>query len=130
MIKRREQLFSNNSLKFNDIKIEWFDSNESIYYRQKTYIQDIQLIQSIESIITNARNKIRIKLIFRKQYVTQRTREVYLTFIYQFEVSFNLFHAVQFTDLTFCSDDVIALNKRLQWQIVNQIRKLQYVKLK
>ncbi len=34
MIKTREQLISNNSLKFNDIRIERFDSNESIYYRQ------------------------------------------------------------------------------------------------
>ncbi len=41
MIKTREQLISNSSLKFNDIKIERFDSNESIYYRQKTHIQDI-----------------------------------------------------------------------------------------
>jgi hypothetical protein len=75
MIKTREQLISNNSLKFNDIRIERFDLNESIYYRQETHIQDIQLIQSIESIITSARDKVRIKLISRKQYVTQRARE-------------------------------------------------------
>jgi hypothetical protein len=93
MIKTREQLISNSSLKFNDIKIERFDSNESIYYRQETHIQDIQLIQSIESIITSARSKVRIKLISRKQYVTQRAREAYLTFIYQFEASFDLSHA-------------------------------------
>jgi hypothetical protein len=41
MIKTREQLISNNSLKFNDIRIERFDPNESIYYRQETHIQDI-----------------------------------------------------------------------------------------
>ncbi len=115
MIKTREQLISNNSLKFNDIKIERLDSNESIYYRQKTHIQDIQLIQSIESIITNARSKVRIKLISRKQYVTQRAREIYLTSICQLEASFDLSDAAQFTDSTFCSDEVIAFNKRLQW---------------
>jgi hypothetical protein len=114
MIKTREQLISNNSLKFNDIKIERLDSNESIYYRQKTHIQDIQLIQSIESIITNARSKVRIKLISRKQYVTQRAREIYLTSICQLEASFDLSDAAQFTDSTFCSDEVIAFNKRLQ----------------
>jgi hypothetical protein len=114
MIKTREQLISNNSLKFNDIKIERFDSNESIYYRQETHIQDIQLIRSTESIIINARDKIRIKLTSREQYVTQRAREAYLTSICQFEASFDLSHAVQSTDSTFCSDDVIALNKRLQ----------------
>jgi hypothetical protein len=114
MIKTREQLISNNSLKFNDTRIERLDSNESIYYRQETHIQDIQLIQSIESIITSARSKVRIKLISRKQYVIQRAREIYLTFICQFEASFDLSHAAQSIDSTFCSDDVIILNKRLQ----------------
>ncbi len=129
MIKTRDQLISNNSLKFNDTRIERFDPNESIYYRQETHIQDIQLIQSTGSIITNARDKMRIKLTPREQYVAQRAREAYLTSICQFEASFDLSHAAQSTDSTFCSDDVIALNKRLQWQIINQIRGLQYVKL-
>jgi hypothetical protein len=118
MIKTREQLISNNSLKFNDIRIERLDSIDQrstiIYFRQKTHIQDIQLIQSIESIITSARDKVRIKLISREQYVTQRARETYLTSICQFEASLNLSHAAQFTDSTFCQDDVIAFNKRLQ----------------
>ncbi len=71
----------------------------------------------------------RIKLITREQYVTQRARDAYLTSICQLEASFDLSHAVQFIDSTFCSDDVITLNKRLQWQIINQIRDLRYVKL-
>jgi hypothetical protein len=41
MIKTRKQLFLNSSLKFNDIKTKRFDSNELIYYRQETHIQDI-----------------------------------------------------------------------------------------
>jgi hypothetical protein len=116
MIKTREQLILNNSLKFNDTRIERLGSIDQriIYYRQEAHIQDIQLIQSIESIITNARDKIRIKLTSKEQYVIQRARETYLTSICQFEASFDLSHAVQFTDSTFCSDDVIALNKRLQ----------------
>jgi hypothetical protein len=116
MIKTREQLISNNSLKLNDTRIERLDliNQRIIYYRQEAHIQDIQLIQSIESIITSARGKVRIKLTSRKQYVTQRTRETYLTSICQFETSFDLSHATQFTDSTFCQDDVIALNKRLQ----------------
>ncbi len=116
MIKTREQLISNNSLKFNDIKIERLDSIDQriIYYKQEAHIQDIQLIQSIESIIISARSKVRIKLTSREQYVTQRAREIYLTFICQFEASFDLSHAAQFTDSTFCQNDVIAFNKRLQ----------------
>jgi hypothetical protein len=112
MIKTREQLISNNSLKFNDIRIKRFDSNESIYYKQETHIQDIQLIQSIESIIISARDKMRIKLISRKQYVTQRAREAYLTFICQFEASFDLSHAVQSIEIS--KNDINALKKRLQ----------------
>jgi hypothetical protein len=61
--------------------------------------------------------------------VIQRARETYLTCICQFEASFDLSHAAQSTDSIFCSDDVIALNKRLQWQINNQIKELQYIKL-
>jgi hypothetical protein len=38
MTKTREQLTSENSLKFNDIRIERIDSNEAIYFRQKTHI--------------------------------------------------------------------------------------------
>jgi hypothetical protein len=117
MIKTREQLTSINPLKFNDTRIERLESNEMniIYFRQETHIQDIQLIDSVEStIITSARDKVRIKLISREQYVIQRAREAYLTFICQLETSFDLSHAAQFIDSTFSSDDIIFLNKRLQ----------------
>jgi hypothetical protein len=115
MIKTREQLTFINSLKFNDTRIERLESNEIgiIYFRQKTHIQDIQLIDSVEStIITSARDKVRIKLIFRDQYIVQRVREAYLISICQSEASFDLFHAAQFIEMS--SDDIIALNKRLQ----------------
>jgi hypothetical protein len=114
MTKTREQLTFENSLKFNDTRIERIDSNEAIYFRQETHIQDIQLIQSIDAIITSARDKMRIKLITREQYVTQRARDAYLTSICQLEASFDLSHAAQSTDSTFFSDDVTTLNKRLQ----------------
>jgi hypothetical protein len=113
MIKIREQLISNNLLKFNDTRIERVDSNDAIYFRQETHIQDIQLINLIEStIITSARDKIRAMLIFRDQYIAQRAREAYLTSICQSEASFDLFHAAQSTEMS--SDDINALNKRLQ----------------
>ncbi len=38
MIKNRKRLISDNSLKFNEIRIERLDSNEIIYFRQKTHI--------------------------------------------------------------------------------------------
>jgi hypothetical protein len=72
MIKNRERLISNNFLKFNETRIERLDSNlnEVIYFRQETHIQDIQLIQSIESLsITNVREKVCINLNLSEQYI-------------------------------------------------------------
>jgi hypothetical protein len=113
MIKTREQLILNNSLKFNDTRIERIESNDTIYFRQETHIQDIQLINLTEStIITSARDTIRAMLISRDQYIAQRTRETYLTSICQSEASFDLSHAAQSTEMS--SDDINALNKRLQ----------------
>jgi hypothetical protein len=115
MIKNRERLISDNSLKFNETRIERLDSDEIIYFRQKTHIQDIQLIQSIESSnITNAREKVRVNLIFREQYIAQRARDVYLAIICQSETTFDLFYAAQSIESTFFSDDIITLNKRLK----------------
>jgi hypothetical protein len=115
MIKTRKQLTFINFLKFNDTRIERFESNEIdiIYFRQETHIQDIQLINLIESIITiNARDKIRLMLILRNQYIAQRTRETYLISICQSEASFDLSHAAQFIEMS--SDDINILNKPLQ----------------
>ncbi len=112
MIKTREQLNLENALKFNDTRIERIESNDAIYFREKTHIQDIQLIQSIATIIiTSARDKMRIKLIFKEQYVTQRAREIYLTFICQSKASFNLSRAVQ--SIEYSSNDIVSLSKRL-----------------
>jgi hypothetical protein len=114
MIKNREHLISDNSLKFNETRIERLDSNEIIYFRQKTHIQDIQLIQSIESSITSAREKVRVNLTSREQYIAQRARDVYLATICQLETTFDLSYAAQSIESTFSSDDIITLNKRLK----------------
>ncbi len=115
MTKDKEQLISDNFLKFNETRIERLDSNEIIYFRQKTHIQNIQLINSIESSsITNAREKVRVNLIFREQYIAQRARDVYLATICQLETIFDLFYATQSIESTFSSDDIITLNKRLK----------------
>jgi hypothetical protein len=66
-------------------------------------------------------------LIFRDQYIAQRARETYLISICQSEASFDLFRAAQSIEII--SDDIISLNKRLNWQIINQSRDLKYVKL-
>jgi hypothetical protein len=111
MTKTREQLTFTNSLKFNDTRIQRIDPNEVIYFRQETQIQEIQLIKVEFTIITSARDKIRAMLTLRNQYIAQRTREAYLISICQSEASFDLFRAVQSTQII--SDDIISLNKRL-----------------
>jgi hypothetical protein len=78
-------------------------------------------------IIINVRDKIRMMLISKKQYIAQRTREIYLISICQSKASFDLFHVVQFTEII--SNDIISLNKQLNEQIINQTRDLKYVKL-
>jgi hypothetical protein len=112
MIKNRERLISDNLLKFNETRIERLDSDEIIYFRQKTHIQDIQLVKSIESFIINAREKVRINLSLKKQYIAQRARDVYLAIICQFEITFDLFRVAQ--SMNVFSDDIIILNKRLK----------------
>ncbi len=68
MIKNRKRFIFDNLLKFNETRIERLDSNEIIYFKQKTHIQDIQLINLIESLsIINARKKVQVNLTFRKQ---------------------------------------------------------------
>jgi hypothetical protein len=111
MIKSREQLISTNFLKFNDTQIERIDSNEVIYFRQQTHIQNIQLIKAEFTIITRARDKIRTMLTLRDQYIAQRARGAYLISICQAEASFDQFRAAQSIEIT--SDDIISLNKRL-----------------
>jgi hypothetical protein len=66
-------------------------------------------------------------LISKKQYIAQRIREAYLISICQSEASFDLFYAAQIIEIS--SDEIKTLNKRLQWQIINQFRDLKYVKL-
>jgi hypothetical protein len=130
MTKTREQLIFINLLKFNDTRIERFESNETeiIYFRQETHIQDIQLINSIEFIIIiSVRDKIRTMLTLRDQYIAQRARETYLISICQSEASFDLSHATSFIEIS--SNDINVLNKCFQWQIINQSSDLKYVKL-
>jgi hypothetical protein len=111
MTKTREQLTFENALKFNDTRIERIESNDVIYFRQEKHIQDIQLIKIEFTIITNARDKIRTMLTFKKQYIAQRARETYLISTCQSKALFDLFRAVQSTEII--SDDIISLNKRL-----------------
>jgi hypothetical protein len=88
MTKLRNSLDSNFSLKFNDTIIERQEND--IYLRQISQSDHLQLIQDINIAITSFRSKIRLALISKEQYVTQRARDAYVASICQFETSFDL----------------------------------------
>ncbi len=85
------------------------------------------MIQNIESSIINSRDKIRIKLSSKEQYVAQRVRDAYVASICQSKASFDLFLAAQTIEIS--SNDITTLNKRFQWQMNNHSRDLIFVKL-
>jgi hypothetical protein len=87
----------------------------------------LQLIKNVKLNIINSRNVVRLKLLSKKQYVTQRAKNAYLALICQSKTSFDLFVAAQLIDHSF--SDITILNKRLQWQIDNHIKELKFVKL-
>jgi hypothetical protein len=70
MIKSRDNLDSNFSLKFNDTIIERQEND--IYLRQISQSDHLQLIQNVDIAITSSRDKIRLAIISKEQYVTQR----------------------------------------------------------
>jgi hypothetical protein len=125
MTKSRDNLDSNSSLKFNDTIIERQEND--IYLRQISQFDHLQLIQNVDIAIINSKSKVRLALISKEQYVTQRARKAYVASICQSKTSFDLSFAVQSIEIS--SENITTLNKRLQWQIDNHSRDLRYVKL-
>ncbi len=110
MTKSRDNLDSNSSLKFNDTIIEHQEND--IYLRQISQSDHFQLIQNVNIAITSSRDKIRLALTSKEQYVTQRARDVYVASICQSKASFDLFLAAQSIEVS--SENITTLNKRLQ----------------
>jgi hypothetical protein len=109
MIKSRDCFDSNFSLKFNDTIIE--HQKNDIYFRQISQSDHFQLIQNVDIATTSSRDKIRLALISKEQYVTQRARDAYVASICQSKASFDLFFAVQSIEVS--SKNITTLNKRL-----------------
>jgi hypothetical protein len=93
MIKSRNNLESNSSLKLNDIIIERQEND--IYLKQISQSDHFQLIKNINIAIINFKDKIKLALTSKKQYVTQRARDAYVVSICQLETSFDLLLAAQ-----------------------------------
>jgi hypothetical protein len=110
MTKSRNHLDSNSSLKFNDTIIERQEND--IYLRQISQSDHLQLIQNVDIAIISSKDKVRLALISKEQYVTQRTRNAYVASICQSKASFDLFLAAQSIEVS--SENITTLNKRLQ----------------
>jgi hypothetical protein len=109
MFKSRDNLESNSSLKFNDTIIERQEND--IYLRQIFQFDHFQLIKEINIAIINFKNKIKIALISKKQYVAQRARDAYVVLICKFETLFDLSLVIQSIEIS--SKNITTLNKRL-----------------
>jgi hypothetical protein len=109
--KKRKKLISTSSIKFNDDLIFLFD-NFLLLIQSKQFDQ-IKLINLSFSInLTSSREEIRKMIILKNQYVAQRTRDVYIATISQFEASFDFSFAAQTINLK--EEDAKRLNQRLQ----------------
>ena len=112
LIKEREHLTANKSIKFNEALIQ-LTFIDDLLLNQKAQIAEISLINIAQkSSSISARNIIRSKLTSKKQYVAQRARGVYVASICQLEASFDLSNAAQ--AINPINDDIKSLNKRLQ----------------
>jgi hypothetical protein len=110
MIKSRDNLESNSSLKFNDTIIERQEND--IYLRQISQSDHLQLIKDVDIATISFKSKIKFALISKKQYVAQRARDAYVASICQFETSFDLSLVAQSIEIS--SENITILNKRLQ----------------
>ncbi len=124
--KNREKLISTVTIKFNDDLI--FLSHNSLLLTQSKQFDQIKLINLSFSInLTSFREENRKMITLKDQYVVQRTRDVFIATVLQFEASFDLSFAAQI--INFKEKDAKRLNQRLQWQLNNANRELRFVSL-
>ena len=92
MFKQRECFITINSIKFNDMKIE-FNENETISIKYASNVKKISLIKNYKSSIISFRNVIKKKLTSNDQYIAHRIRNAYVISICQSETSFDFSYA-------------------------------------
>jgi hypothetical protein len=107
--KPKEVLSRDNSIQFNGCIVTMSKDSRSIHLRQKNQGNNIQLVKDTDD------------------YIQQRARGAYIASTCQPEASYDLSVAAQQREPD--ATDIRALNKRLQWQIDNIGRGLQYIPL-
>jgi hypothetical protein len=111
LAKDREMLSATTSLSFNGMIIKL--AGKKISITQSKQAKNIKLL-SLENIS-------------KDQYVAQRARGAYIASVCQPEAAFDLSFAAQVINPL--TDDARTLNKRLQWQLDNHNRGLEFVSL-
>ena len=110
LIKEREHLTANKSIKFNEALIQLIFIDD-LLLNQKTQITEILLINIAQkSSSISAKDIVRSKLTSKEQYVAQRTKNAYMISIRQLEASFDLSNAAQ--AINSVNENIKALNKR------------------
>ena len=124
--KEREHLTLQHPIKFNGGIIRQQDN--AITLTQERQCQNLVLVNIKEAITTtSSRGTVRTALTPKDQYVAQRARGAYIASMCQPEASFDLAYAAQVINPN--ENDAKLLNKRIQWQIENSTRGLNFVKL-
>ena len=124
LIKLRKQLITTISIKFNGDYLKQTSVN-SIFFNQKRLCQFFRSIKLQLIDFVNTKDTIKKLAISKNQYIVQRAREIYIALLFQSKILFDLSFAAQI--INFKEKNAQALNRQLQWQIDNYIRKLQFV---
>lgn len=124
--KVREHLAIEKPIKFNRGIIE-LTKEGVLTLRQERQIAAISIVKGTSGVTTSTKRVIQSNLTPKEQYIAQRARGAYVASICQLEAAYDLSRAAQSTDPT--SEDIAALNKRLQWQLDNPGRGLKFARL-
>ncbi|RFU24242.1 hypothetical protein B7463_g12093, partial [Scytalidium lignicola] len=125
LAKECKTLTTGKGIKFNGDIIQLNDTGISL--TQERQCANLQLVTGKSATTTSSRGTVRQNLTTKEQYIAQCARGAYITSVCQPEALYNLSVAAQAIDLS--QEDVKSLNKRLQWQIQNAARGIQFVKL-
>ena len=124
LIKFREQLIIIIWIKFNYDYLKQTNIN-SIFFDQERLCQFFWTIKLQPIDLVNTKGTIKKLTISKNQYIAQRAREIYIASLSQSKISFDLSFAAQ--TINFKKKTPQTLNRRLQWQIDNYTRGLQFV---
>ena len=125
LVKFRKQLIIIISIKFNGGYLK--QQNNSIFFNQKRLCQFFRSVKPQSIDLINTRGVIKKLTTLKNQYIVQRIRRAYIVFLFQSKISFDFSFVVQ--TINFKKKNARILNRRLQWQIDNYVRKLQFVQL-